>query len=147
MCTCVFCVCSLNVYALYSAWENTQVFLMRNRATGEEVAAKCLEKHNSWSADKFRKRVAEEVAALQHTRHRNVIELIDHLPDACDHHRYWVVMKYARGGQLLERLIARHRKQRPYTEDEVSKLAYDILSGLKHLRTSCLARSLSLSLL
>jgi len=135
------------VYALYSAWENTQVFLMRNRATGEEVAAKCLEKHNSWSADKFRKRVAEEVAALQHTRHRNVIELIDHLPDACDHHRYWVVMKYARGGQLLERLIARHRKQRPYTEDEVSKLAYDILSGLKHLRTSCLARSLSLSLL
>ena len=106
---------------------------MRSRATGEEVAAKCLKRASTWSPEKFRQRVGEEVAALQHTRHRNVIGLIDHLPDAGGEDRYWVVMKYARGGQLLERLIARHQSTRPYTEVEVAKIAYDVLSGLKHL--------------
>ena len=110
-----------------------QVFLMRSRATGEEVAAKCLKRASTWSPEKFRQRVGEEVAALQHTRHRNVIGLIDHLPDAGGEDRYWVVMKYARGGQLLERLIKRHQSTRPYTEVEVAKIGYDVLSGLKHL--------------
>jgi len=33
------------------------------------------------------------------------------------------------GGQLLNRLISRHKNKRPYTEVEVSKIVYDILSG------------------
>ena len=41
-----------------------QVFLMRNRNTGVEVAAKCLQKHTSWTPEKFRQRVAEEVSCL-----------------------------------------------------------------------------------
>ncbi len=110
-----------------------QVFLMRNRKTGVEVAAKRLDKHKNWSIEKFRLRVAEEVTALQHTKHRNVIELIDHLPDAQQEDRYWVLMKYARGGHLLDRVIQRHHNHRPYTEEEVSKITYDILFGLKHL--------------
>ncbi len=107
--------------------------MMRNRKTGVEVAAKRLDKHKNWSIEKFRLRVAEEVTALQHTKHRNVIELIDHLPDAQQEDRYWVLMKYARGGHLLDRVIQRHHNHRPYTEEEVSKITYDILFGLKHL--------------
>ena len=60
-------------------------------------------------------------------------ELIDHLPDAHQEDRYWVLMKYARGGHLLDRVIQRHLNHRPYTEEEVSKITYDILFGLKHL--------------
>jgi len=70
-----------------------QVFLMRSINTGEEVAAKRLQKHDRWSAQKFRERVGEEVAALQQTKHRNVIELIDHHPDPTCENYYWVVMR------------------------------------------------------
>jgi len=37
-----------------------------------------------------------QVRALKETKHKNVIELIDHLPDAVTEDQYWVVMKYAR---------------------------------------------------
>ena len=55
------------------------------------------------------------------------------MPDAHQEDRYWVLMKYARGGHLLDRVIQRHQNNRPYTEEEVSKITYDILFGLKHL--------------
>ena len=70
-----------------------QVFLMRSKVNGEEVAAKRLEKSERWTPEKFRQRVGEEVTALQQTRHRNVIELIGHHPDAEREDHYWVVMK------------------------------------------------------
>ena len=41
--------------------ERAQVFLMRNRTTRVEVAAKRLDKQQSWSIEKFHLRVAEEV--------------------------------------------------------------------------------------
>lgn len=70
-----------------------QVFLMRSMATGEEVAAKRLQKHDRWSPQRFHLRVGEEVAALQQTKHRNVIELINHHPDPTCENYYWVVMR------------------------------------------------------
>lgn len=63
----------------------------------------------------------QEVSTLQLVRHRNIIELIDNLPDGIEENKHWVIMKLATGGELMHRIIDKFQNHLRYTEKEVPK--------------------------
>ncbi|EKX41987.1 hypothetical protein GUITHDRAFT_88213, partial [Guillardia theta CCMP2712] len=108
------------------------VYLAQDLETNEKVAAKVLFKKPYWSATEFQTRVAKEVTALQQVHHRNIIKLLNHFRDENDE-RYWVIMKLATGGELMDRILHRFENGKGYTEAEVSRIISDVLSALKHM--------------
>jgi serine/threonine protein kinase len=65
--------------------------------------------------------VLQEIATLQMVRHKNIIALIDHLPDGEQDDKHWVIMQLATGGELMQRIIQKFQNNMRYTEKEVKQ--------------------------
>jgi len=109
------------------------VMLAVHKGSGRSYAAKSIHKKEHWTLDDFRKRVAQEVATLQMVRHKNIIELVDHIPDGEQEDKHWVIMQLATGGELMQRIIDRFQNQKGYTEKEVAAIIADVLRACAHM--------------
>jgi serine/threonine protein kinase len=67
----------------------------------------------------------------QSVKHQNIVELVDLCRDESPY-RYWLVMKFAPGGNLFERALERFKGE-GFTEREVAKMISDVLFACQHM--------------
>jgi serine/threonine protein kinase len=96
--------------------------------TGEVLVAKRIRvSHMSASRQA---RVLEEVLNLKRVAHRNIVALRTALVQGDS---IYIIMEYCGAGDLQAAIDIRRREQRPYSEAELWRLLWGMLSGLAHL--------------
>ena len=98
-----------------------QVYKARARASGELVAVKVM------AGDKW---ALQEAAILRGLDHENICRMIDCFP-CPDEGVTCLVMQFARGGDLLERMVCAG----PLTEKAAADLARQILLALQYMHS------------
>ncbi|XP_029549250.1 calcium/calmodulin-dependent protein kinase type 1D isoform X1 [Salmo trutta] len=99
----------------------SEVFLVREKKTGNLYALKCLKKkHLSCS------NLENEITVLKKIRHDNVIGLEDFYETQT---HYYLVMQLVSGGELFDRIIDRG----VYTEKDASQLVRQVLQAVNYL--------------
>lgn len=115
-----------------SRWENTkknlgsggfsEVYLVKNRKTGQLAAAKMMSKKDMDQTDKDA--VVAEVNFMRKLQHPNIVQFIDYFDE--DEYMY-VIIEYLAGGTLFDRVSSKAT----YNEKEARDLVFIFLSSLK----------------
>ncbi|XP_056413920.1 LOW QUALITY PROTEIN: calcium/calmodulin-dependent protein kinase type 1G [Hyla sarda] len=100
----------------------SEVFLVKQRATGQHYALKCIKKVNS-SRDRS---LENEIAVLKKIKHENIVTLED-VYESSSH--FYLVMQLVSGGELFDRILERG----VYTEKDASNVIRQVLSAVKYL--------------
>lgn len=90
----------------------------------EKVAIKIIDK--SRLDERTRKLLSQEISCMERLDHPNIIrlyEVIDSLP------KMHVVMEYAPGGELFERIM----KKGYYAEEDARPIFAQVVSAIKHM--------------
>ncbi|XP_029429944.1 calcium/calmodulin-dependent protein kinase type 1G [Rhinatrema bivittatum] len=100
----------------------SEVFLVKQRATGKHFALKCIKK-----AQNMRDISLEnEIAVLKKIKHENIVTLEDVYESAT---HFYLVMQLVSGGELFDRILERG----VYTEKDGSIVIHQVLSAVKYL--------------
>ncbi|KAM8975113.1 calcium/calmodulin-dependent protein kinase type 1G isoform 2-T2 [Pelodytes ibericus] len=100
----------------------SEVFLVKQRATGQHFALKCIKKVNS-SRDRS---LENEIAVLKKINHDNIVTLED-IYESSSH--FYLVMQLVSGGELFDRILERG----VYTEKDASNVIRQVLSAVLYL--------------
>nr|DBA33970.1 TPA: hypothetical protein GDO54_001582 [Pyxicephalus adspersus] len=100
----------------------SEVFLVKNRSTGQHHALKCIKKVNS-ARDRS---LENEIAVLKKIKHENIVTLED-IYESTSH--FYLVMQLVSGGELFDRILERG----VYTEKDASNVIRQVLSAVKYL--------------
>ncbi|XP_069800550.1 calcium/calmodulin-dependent protein kinase type 1G isoform X2 [Dendropsophus ebraccatus] len=100
----------------------SEVYLVKQRATGQHYALKCIKKVNS-SRDRS---LENEIAVLKKIKHENIVTLED-IYESSSH--FYLVMQLVSGGELFDRILERG----VYTEKDASNVIRQVLSAVKYL--------------
>ncbi|TDH64748.1 hypothetical protein CCR75_002465 [Bremia lactucae] len=95
-----------------------------NRKTGERFAVKCINKGALNPKD--RRNLMQEIEILKHMCHPNIIKLQDVFDE--DGRMCYMVMEYAKGGELFDRIIAKEY----YSEAEAKKVVKVVAKALRY---------------
>lgn len=99
----------------------SEVFLVRERTTGNFYALKCVKKkqlHNS--------NLENEIKVLRRIKHSNVVGLVDFYETRTHYH---LVMELVSGGELFDRILDRG----VYTEKDASHVVKQVLEAVSYL--------------
>ncbi|KAK1152236.1 calcium/calmodulin-dependent protein kinase type 1D-like isoform X1 [Acipenser oxyrinchus oxyrinchus] len=100
----------------------SEVFLVKERKTGMQVALKCIKKMpNMHDAN-----LENEIAALRKIKHENVVALEDFYESQT---HYYLAMQLVSGGELFDRILERG----VYTEKDASLVIRQVLSAVGYL--------------
>ncbi|CAI9623071.1 unnamed protein product [Staurois parvus] len=100
----------------------SEVFLVKERSTGQHYALKCIKKVNS-ARDRS---LENEIAVLKKIKHDNIVTLED-IYESSSH--FYLVMQLVSGGELFDRILERG----VYTEKDASNVIRQVLSAVKYL--------------
>ncbi|KAM4795173.1 calcium/calmodulin-dependent protein kinase type 1G [Rhinophrynus dorsalis] len=100
----------------------SEVFLVKQRSTGQHFALKCIKKVSS-SRDRS---LENEIAVLKKIKHDNIVTLED-IYESSSH--FYLVMQLVSGGELFDRILERG----VYTEKDASNVIRQVLSAVKYL--------------
>uniref|UniRef100_A0A3B5AE67 Calcium/calmodulin-dependent protein kinase type 1D-like n=1 Tax=Stegastes partitus TaxID=144197 RepID=A0A3B5AE67_9TELE len=99
----------------------SEVFMVREKKTGELYALKCLKKkHLAYS------NLENEIKVLRRINHENVVGLEDFYESRT---HYYLVMQLVSGGELFDRIIDKG----VYTEKDASKVINQVLQAVSYL--------------
>ncbi|MGH0169701.1 UNVERIFIED_CONTAM: hypothetical protein FKN15_075241 [Acipenser sinensis] len=100
----------------------SEVFLVKERKTGMQVALKCIKKMpNMHDAN-----LENEIAVLRKIKHENVVALEDFYESQT---HYYLAMQLVSGGELFDRILERG----VYTEKDASLVIRQVLSAVGYL--------------
>ena len=103
------------------------VRLGSHKATGQQVAIKCVRKDKLPSAD--RENLFKEVDIMRTLSHPFVIQFVEFVDEKdC----YYVVLEYLAGGELFDRIAQREY----YTEDIARDCVRIICTGLQYIHAN-----------
>ncbi|XP_069094727.1 calcium/calmodulin-dependent protein kinase type 1G [Pleurodeles waltl] len=103
----------------------SEVYLVKQRATGQLYALKCIKKsHNMRDTS-----LENEIAVLKKIKHENIVSLED-IYESSSH--YYLVMQLVSGGELFDRILERG----VYTEQDASDVIRQVLDAVKYLHDS-----------
>uniref|UniRef100_A0A7S3CVH6 Mitogen-activated protein kinase n=1 Tax=Palpitomonas bilix TaxID=652834 RepID=A0A7S3CVH6_9EUKA len=103
------------------------VKLVQERSTGRNFAAKIIDKTRVKFANKnILNDIWREVDVLRKIDHPNIVGLHEIYDEP---KRLYMVMDYAAGGELFERIVARTK----YSENDAAKVMVDIIKGIQYL--------------
>uniref|UniRef100_A0A8C6QII0 Calcium/calmodulin-dependent protein kinase I gamma n=1 Tax=Nannospalax galili TaxID=1026970 RepID=A0A8C6QII0_NANGA len=100
----------------------SEVFLVKQRATGKLFALKCMKKSPAFRDSSLE----NEIAVLKRIKHENIVTLED-IYESTTH--YYLVMQLVSGGELFDRILERG----VYTEKDASVVIQQVLSAVKYL--------------
>jgi calcium/calmodulin-dependent protein kinase I len=106
------------------------VYLAVNKNTGEKVAIKIIDKHETKQEDQ--KRLKTEVEILKRVKHPNIICMKD-LFDTPD--KLYLVIELVTGGELFDKIVEKGQ----YSEQEASQIVRKILSAVEYLHQNNIA--------
>mmetsp|Transcript_14305 Transcript_14305/g.21416 ORF Transcript_14305/g.21416 Transcript_14305/m.21416 type:complete len:408 (-) Transcript_14305:251-1474(-) len=95
-----------------------------NKATGEKVAVKVINRHTISSEDEAA--LTQEVNIMKSLDHPNIVKLYDFFREK---EKYYLVLEYLEGGELFDRIVAK----KTYNEKEARDVVSLVLSGLKYM--------------
>ena len=109
-----------------------EVYLTKKENSNNYFATKRIEKQLVES-EKYRKYFNNEISILKQLKHENIINLYD--LKYTDNHCY-IIMEYCNGGSLLQ-CLKRFKElyHRPFTEEIVQYLMYQIVSAVKYIHS------------
>ncbi|XP_067414927.1 calcium/calmodulin-dependent protein kinase type 1G [Emydura macquarii macquarii] len=100
----------------------SEVFLVKQRATGKLFALKCIKK----SPIIRESSLENEIAVLKKIKHDNIVTLED-IYESATH--FYLVMQLVSGGELFDRILERG----VYTEKDASVVIRQVLAAVKYL--------------
>ncbi|XP_054836882.1 calcium/calmodulin-dependent protein kinase type 1G [Eublepharis macularius] len=100
----------------------SEVFLVKQRATGKLFALKCIKK----SPVTRESNLENEIAVLKKIKHENIVTLED-IYESTTH--YYLVMQLVSGGELFDRILERG----VYTEKDASIVIRQVLEAVHYL--------------
>ncbi|XP_077190981.1 calcium/calmodulin-dependent protein kinase type 1G isoform X2 [Paroedura picta] len=100
----------------------SEVFLVKQRATGKLYALKCIKK----SPVTRESNLENEIAVLKKIKHENIVTLED-IYESSTH--YYLVMQLVSGGELFDRILERG----VYTEKDASLVIRQVLEAVQYL--------------
>ncbi|KAA0711750.1 Calcium/calmodulin-dependent protein kinase type 1G [Triplophysa tibetana] len=99
----------------------SEVFLVRERQTGNFYALKCVKKKQLHSSN-----LENEIKVLRRIKHSNVVGLVDFYESRT---HYYLVMELVSGGELFDRILDRG----VYTEKDASLVIKQVLEAVSYL--------------
>nr|XP_023696889.1 calcium/calmodulin-dependent protein kinase type 1D-like isoform X3 [Paramormyrops kingsleyae] len=99
----------------------SEVFLVRERETGNRFALKCVNKQHLQA-----NKLENEISVLRRIKHENIVGLEDFYES---HTHYYLVMQFVSGGELFDRILERGT----YTEKDASHVVRQVLEAVSYL--------------
>ncbi|KAI3370513.1 hypothetical protein L3Q82_025277, partial [Scortum barcoo] len=99
----------------------SEVFMVREKATGKLYALKCLKKKHLAHSN-----LENEINVLRRIKHENVVGLEDFYESRT---HYYLVMQLVSGGELFDRILDKG----VYTEKDASKVIKQVLQAVSYL--------------
>ncbi|XP_047439271.1 calcium/calmodulin-dependent protein kinase type 1D-like [Mugil cephalus] len=99
----------------------SEVFMVREKATGKLYALKCLKKKHLAHSN-----LENEINVLRRIKHENVVGLEDFYESRT---HYYLVMQLVSGGELFDRIV----EKGVYTEKDASKVVKQVLQAVSYL--------------
>ena len=109
-----------------------EVYLTKKENSNNLFATKRLDKQLV-DSQKYQKYFNNEISILNQLKHENIIKLYD-IRHTENH--YYMIMEYCNGGSLLQ-CLKRYKElyHRPFTEEIVQYLMYQIVSAVKYIHS------------
>ena len=102
-----------------------KVYLVKNKATGEERACKQLIKSKIHDQEKF----STEISIMAKADHPNIIKLYEIFEDP---RHVYLIMEQCKGGELFDRIIARVESGQMYTEKQAANIFKQIMYAISY---------------
>mmetsp|Transcript_40640 Transcript_40640/g.105495 ORF Transcript_40640/g.105495 Transcript_40640/m.105495 type:complete len:248 (-) Transcript_40640:1142-1885(-) len=118
-----------DVYQVLGAGSFSTVKLVEKRASSELFAAKIIDKTKTTGENAIiLDEVWREIDVLRSLDHPNIVRLHEVYDEP---KKLYIVMDYASGGELFERLVQRKR----YSEADAAAALHDVVSGIAYLHS------------
>ncbi|XP_020786604.1 calcium/calmodulin-dependent protein kinase IGa [Boleophthalmus pectinirostris] len=104
----------------------SEVYMVREKATGKLFALKCLRKKHLAHSN-----LENEINVLKRIKHENVIGLEDFYESRT---HYYLVMQLVSGGELFDRIVDKG----VYTEKDASSVVKQVLQAVSYLHQNCI---------
>lgn len=94
------------------------------------MAIKVIEKKKVKEAEVYQELMQNELLMLEKTDHPHITRVFELMEDK---QRYFVVMEYLVGGNLLERILKNSEKGKTFTETQAAKILQQVMLALNYM--------------
>lgn len=118
------------------------VKMVTDRETGDEWACKIMtlptDGHTAGDGESTRDDIFKEIDIIMSLRHSNIIFMKEYFEETG---RVYVIMEYLGGGELLDALLKKEKKndgtEAHYSEDDARIIFRQLIEGVKYMHDKC----------